>query len=78
MLLSILVQTSLCKSESDQILVDIQNEIIREEQGVLRGPNSDLLDDKKYRLPDYCHFSSAGLDELSKMWVESIVKSSEN
>lgn len=73
-----LSQASLCKSSSDKILLDIQDEIIREEQGVLRGPNSDLLDDRRYRLPDYCHFSSAGLDELSKMWVESIIKSSEN
>ena len=72
-----LSQVSLCQSEPDEALLEIQNQIIIKNSGVLRGPNSDVISEPKYRLPDYCHFSSAGLDELSSMWVQSIMSSSE-
>ncbi len=72
-----LSQTSICQNESDKKLLTIQNEIIKNFQNVLRGPNTDLLYDRKYRLPDKCHFSLKGLDELSKLWVEAIKNSSE-
>lgn len=68
---------SLCQSEPDKGLLGIQDKIIIENEGVLRGPNSDLLSEPKYRLPDYCHFSSEGLDRLSEMWVSSITNHSE-
>ena len=72
-----LSQVSLCQSEPDELLLEIQDKLIKEHKGVLRGPNSDLLSEPKFRLPDYCHFSYAGLDELSRMWFESVVDKSE-
>jgi len=72
-----LSQVSLCQNNQDELLLKIQDKLIREYKGVLRGPNSDLLFDPKFRLPDYCHFSKAGLDELSRMWLESIMDKSE-
>ena len=72
-----LSQASLCHSKPDELLLEIQDKLIKNYKGVLRGPNSDLLSDPKFRLPDHCHFSSAGLDELSRMWFESIVDKSE-
>lgn len=72
-----LSQVSLCQSESDTTLISIQEKLINELSGVLKGPNSDLLNHSKYRLPDYCHFSGEGLDELANMWVEAITESRE-
>jgi hypothetical protein len=73
-----LSQTSICDSQSDVDLILIQNKIIESYKGILRGPNSDLIDaNSKFRLPDRCHFSSAGLDKLSSMWVDAILNKSE-
>ena len=72
-----LSQVSLCQSKSDKTLLQIQDTLIKKNKGIFRGPNSDILSDPKFRLPDYCHFSLEGLDELSKMWFESIVNKSE-
>ncbi|MFK8029013.1 MAG: sialate O-acetylesterase [Gammaproteobacteria bacterium] len=72
-----LSQASICRVGTDETLLDIQDRLIIDNQGILRGPNSDQLSDPKYRLPDYCHFSSAGLDEFAKLWVTAIMKESE-
>lgn len=72
-----LSQVSLCHNKPDELLLEIQDKLIKEHKGILRGPNSDLLFDPKFRLPDYCHFSNAGFDELSRMWFESVVNKSE-
>jgi hypothetical protein len=73
-----LAQVSYCgERKVDQVLLDRQDESIREVEGVLRGPNSDLLIDDQYRLPDRCHFSARGLDALADMWTGSIIESSE-
>ena len=72
-----LSQASICDSPVDQDLLNTQNKIIMDQDGVLRGPNTDTLTDPKYRLPDNCHFSSAGLDEMARMWVAAILNSSE-
>lgn len=71
-------QTSICNTESDKELIKIQNEIINSYKNVLRGPNSDLLSEKKYRLPDNCHFSSEGFDALSDLWLKALILNSEN
>ena len=64
---------SICNN-SDKKLLSIQNQIIKKYLNVLRGPNIDLLNDKKFRLPDKCHFSLMGFEELSKLWVEALKK----
>ena len=74
-----LSQVSYCgERKSDETLLSIQDKIIREVDGVLRGPNSDLLLDVKYRLSDQCHFSALGLDALADMWTGWIIESSED
>lgn len=74
-----LSQVSYCGARKpDETLLSIQDDIIREITGVLRGPNSDLLLEVKHRLPDQCHFSALGLDALAAMWAASIIESSED
>lgn len=65
-----LSRASICNTESDSALINIQNRIIEDFDFVFKGPNTDLLSEKKYRLPDYCHFSMLGYEEFSDMWVE--------
>lgn len=73
-----LSQVSYCGVRKvDETLLSIQDRIIREVDGVLRGPNSDLLLEVQYRLPDQCHFSARGLDVLAEMWTDSVTISSE-
>jgi len=73
-----LSQTSLCGlNKTDPKLLAIQNKIIVTMEGVFRGPNTDLLNDPKYRLPDRCHFSMLGFDRFSDLWVSRILDPSE-
>lgn len=69
-----LSRTSICENSSDSTLIKIQNKIIEDFDLVLKGPNTDLLYEKKYRLPDYCHFSLLGFEKFSDMWVESLTE----
>ena len=59
----------------DDKLIKIQNSLIRDLEQVFEGPNSDLLDIKEFRLPDYCLFSLLGCDKFADMWVVAIEKS---
>ena len=68
---------SFCNSSIDSTLLEIQDNIIIDFENVYRGPNTDLLTDPEFRLNDNCHFSLAGLDFFSDMWLESISKQSE-
>jgi len=67
-----LSRTSICNNESDTNLIESQNRIIHDMDIVFPGPNTDLLSDKKFRLPDNCHFSRLGFEEFSDMWVISL------
>ncbi len=58
----------------DEKLIKIQNRLIKDLEQVFEGPNTDVLDKKEYRLPDYCHFSLLGFDAFADMWVASIKK----
>ncbi len=69
-----LSRTSICDNESDTDLLRIQNKIIEEVDQVFPGPNTDLLSEKKYRLPDNCHFSLLGYEKFSDMWVRALNK----
>lgn len=74
-----LSQVSYCgERKVDGTLLARQDEAIREIPGVLRGPNSDLLLEDRYRLPDRCHFSALGLDALGDMWTDAILAASED
>lgn len=70
-------QVSYCSFGIDSTLLNIQNQIIVDFENVYRGPNTDLLIEQKYRLPDNCHFSMGGFNEFSNIWVKSIINSSE-
>jgi len=61
----------------DSTLLNIQNDIIINFENVLRGPNTDLLIESKYRLSDNCHFSLLGYQHFSDMWVDCIINKSE-
>ena len=63
--------------KTDPKLLANQNKIIVTMEGVFRGPNTDLLNDPKYRLPDRCHFSMLGFDRFSDLWVSRILDPSE-
>ncbi len=69
-----LSRTSHCgyKFPSDKKLIAIQNKLIKDFDLVFKGPNTDLLLEKKYRLPDYCHFSLLGYDKFADMWTTSL------
>ena len=67
-----LSRTSICDTRSDETLINIQNQIISNMDIVLEGPNTDLLSEKKYRLPDNCHFSQLGFEKFSDQWFNSI------
>jgi len=62
----------------DHDLIKVQDGLIRDLKGVLRGVDSDALVDVKYRLTDQCHFSAEGLDKLSDEWVAAIEARSED
>ena len=69
-----LSRTSICNTDSDAELIKIQNKIIHDMDIVFPGPNTDLLLEKKFRLPDNCHFSRLGYEKFSDMWVISLSK----
>ncbi len=69
-----LSRTSICNNESDPGLLKIQNKIIDDFNIVFPGPNTDLLLDRKYRLPDNCHFSQLGYEKFSDMWIAALQK----
>lgn len=69
-----LCRTSICDTEPDNTLIKVQNKIIHDFEIVKEGPNTDLLWERKYRLPDNCHFSMLGYERFSDMWVKSIEK----
>ena len=69
-----LSRASICDSSSDKELIKIQNDIIENFDNVLSGPNTDLINNPKFRLPDKCHFSDAGLDYFADLWVEALEK----
>lgn len=68
---------SICGNDSDTRLLALQEEIIRETPGVLRGPNTDLLAAPELRRPDGCHFSQAGLEAFAKAWQEALEAAAE-
>ncbi len=55
-------------------LTTVQNRLINDLSNVFEGPNTDLLSEPKFRLPDNCHFSLLGYDRFSDMWVTSLEK----
>lgn len=67
-----LSRTSICENDSDATLLEIQNKIIQDMDIVFPGPNTDLLSEKIYRLPDNCHFSTLGFEKFSDMWVRAL------
>lgn len=74
-----LAQTTRCGVRgSDTVLLDAQDRLIRDLPGVRRGPNSDLLADPEYRLPDKCHFSLEGNRRLADLWQRCIRRPSED
>lgn len=72
-----LSQATICGNDSDRRLLELQDRIIRETPGVLRGPNTDTLSDPSDRLDDGCHFSANGLDKFADLWVETLGAASE-
>ncbi|MCB5199007.1 sialate O-acetylesterase [Loktanella sp. TSTF-M6] len=68
----LLARASFCGHRADETLVEQQNAIISLRKDVEAGPNSDLLFAPQYRLPDGCHFSAEGLDQLAQMWANAI------
>lgn len=72
-----LSQVSYCGNSVDEELIATQDRIIRETDGVRRGPNTDLLTDDRYRR-DGCHFSAEGLDAFAAQWVAAITSASED
>lgn len=72
-----LSQATICGNESDTRLLALQDRIIRETPGVLRGPNTDTLSGASDRLPDRCHFSAKGLDKFAGLWAEALDRASE-
>lgn len=74
-----LSQATFCQSNGvDRALSAAQDAMIRKYEGVLRGPNTDLLIEPEFRTPDGCHFSAAGLDAFAELWFDSLSKASED
>lgn len=72
-----LSQASYCGNSIDEALLAVQDRIIRSHGNVLRGPNTDLLTDDRFRR-DRCHFSAEGLDAFADQWVDAIVAGRED
>ena len=68
-----LSRVSICKNKTNYELINIQNKLINDFEIIKKGPNTDLLVDKKYRR-DGCHFSLEGLQMFSDMWIYYIIK----
>ena len=71
-----LSRVSLCGDTNplNDRLTTVQNRLINDLSNVFEGPNTDLLSEPKFRLPDNCHFSLLGYDRFSDMWVTSLSK----
>jgi len=71
-----LSRVSICGDQltKDKKLIEIQNKIIKDFKEIYEGPNTDLIDNREYRLPFFCHFSMLGYDKFSDMWVASLIK----
>ncbi|MGM0953190.1 MAG: hypothetical protein ACQEW7_09430 [Pseudomonadota bacterium] len=68
-----LSRTSYCGAgNADPDVTNAQDMIINSTDNVYPGPNTDLLMEKKYRLPDQCHFSSEGFEKFAMFWLESL------
>lgn len=72
-----LSQATICGNDSDRRLLALQDRIIRDTPGVLRGPNTDRLVAPGDRLPDGCHFSAQGLDRFATLWDKALAQASE-
>lgn len=66
-------RASLCQGRSSREVVAAQNELIEQYDDILQGPNTDLINDSKYRIDGGCHFSESGLALHANKWYESIV-----
>lgn len=66
---------SYCNGSFNNKLLQIQNNLIENNENILRGPNSDILG-SEFRHDD-CHFNEEGLIQLANLWSEAIFKSSE-
>ena len=62
------------KKKTNYELVNIQNKLINDFKIIKKGPNTDLLVDKKYRINGSPHFSREGLEMFSDMWVYYIIR----
>lgn len=71
-----LSRTSLCghSRPSNPKLLAIQNKLIKDFEQVREGPNTDQLNDKSHRRPDYCHFTNKGTDLFASSWLEYLKK----
>jgi hypothetical protein len=61
----------------DPVLLSIQDSLVRSVHGIRRGPNSDELTARAYRLPDRCHFSMEGYSKLAELWIPFLRSPSE-
>ena len=65
-------RASLCQGRSSKKVIQAQNELIDQNIDILEGPNTDLINESKYRIDGGCHFSESGLKFHANMWYESI------
>lgn len=73
----ILSITSISKGLASSEVRNAQITIINENENILEGPDTDLLNEKGIRKKDRTHFTKEGLIKLKDVWLESIVKKSE-
>jgi len=68
-----IARASSCQGRSSRKVIAAQNELIEQYDDILQGPNTDLINDSKYRIDGGCHFSKTGLALHANKWYESIV-----
>ena len=56
---------------SNKTLLNIQNKLIADLDNVKKGPNTDLIIGKEFRL-DGCHFTIKGYEVYSDLWFECL------
>ena len=66
-------RASSCQGRHSLKVIKAQNELIKEYSDILQGPNTDLINDSRYRVDGGCHFSELGLALHANKWYESIV-----
>lgn len=73
-----ITQSTYCRNYVDTDLRDVQDRLIREQETVMRGPDTDQVEllSSEYRF-NQCHYSHAGLDRVAAMWVNSLLNPSE-